>query len=197
MLVTIAVQDVCQVSLEVKSHVGDYRGTRCVLGFAGGWKPKVSVDITQGEFTIKGCKKLVSKLLPNDDTKIMWIFLMVLQGLGGEWHNDAAKVRYEYNHVLPVQHPEQNRDSSYKELSPTQEQQQQESNTKSFKNRQPQNDLSSLGFRQPETNPTVKIQDEQVNNTSAKDQLNQRRSNHRIYQTLKTTLLKNCDNQIH
>ena len=28
---------------KVKSHVGDYRGTRCVLGFAGGWKPKVCV----------------------------------------------------------------------------------------------------------------------------------------------------------
>ena len=26
----------------------------------------------------------------------------------------------EYNHVLPVQQPEQNRESSYKELSPTQ-----------------------------------------------------------------------------
>lgn len=102
----------------------------------------------------------------------------------------------EYNHVLPVQQPEQNRDSSYKELSPTQEQQQQESNTK-LQNRQQQDDLSSQGFRQPETNPTVQIQDEQVHNTSAKSQLNQRRSHRRIYQTLKTALLKNCDDQLH
>ena len=102
----------------------------------------------------------------------------------------------EYNHVLPVQQPEQNRDSSYKELSPTQEQQQQESNTK-LQNQQKPNDLSSQGFRQPETNPTVQIQDKPVNNTSAKFQLNQRRSHRRIYQTLKTTLLKNYDDQLH
>ena len=36
---------------------------------------------------------------------------------------------YEYNHILSVQHPEQNRDFSYK----AQEQQQQESNTKASK----------------------------------------------------------------
>ncbi|KAF3496726.1 hypothetical protein DY000_02055771 [Brassica cretica] len=89
-----------------------------------------------------------------------------------------------------------NRDSSYKELSPTQEQQQQESNTK-LQNQQKPNDLSSQGFRQPETNPTVQIQDKPVNNTSAKFQLNQRRSHRRIYQTLKTALLKNCDDQLH
>ena len=40
---------------------------------------------------------------------------------------------YECNHVLSVQYPEQNRDFSYKKLSPTQEQQQQESNTKASK----------------------------------------------------------------
>lgn len=74
--------------------------------------------------------------------------------------------------------------------------QQQESNTK-LQNRQQQDDLSSQGFRQPETNPTVQIQDEQVHNTSAKSQLNQRRSHRRIYQTLKTALLKNCDDQLH
>ena len=73
----------------------------------------------------------------------------------------------EYNYVLPVQQPEQNRDSSYKELSPTQEQQQQESNTK-LQNQQQPNDLSSQGFQIPETNPTVKIQDKPVSNTSAK-----------------------------
>uniref|UniRef100_A0A0D3DLB0 Uncharacterized protein n=1 Tax=Brassica oleracea var. oleracea TaxID=109376 RepID=A0A0D3DLB0_BRAOL len=89
-----------------------------------------------------------------------------------------------------------NRDSNYKELSPTQEQQQQESNTK-LQNQQQPNDLSSQGFRQPETNPTVQIQDKPVSNTSAKFQLNQRRSHCRIYQTLKTELLKNCDDQLH
>ncbi|WZZ52556.1 hypothetical protein YC2023_052663 [Brassica napus] len=90
----------------------------------------------------------------------------------------------------------QNRDSSYKELLPTQEQQKQESNTK-LQNQQQPNDFSSQGFRQPETNSTVQIQYKPVNNTSAKFQLNQRRSHRPIYQTLKTALLKNCDNQFH
>uniref|UniRef100_A0A0D3D734 Uncharacterized protein n=1 Tax=Brassica oleracea var. oleracea TaxID=109376 RepID=A0A0D3D734_BRAOL len=44
------------------------------------------------------------------------------------------------------------------------QQQQQESNTK-LQNRQQPYDLSSQGFRHSETNPTVQIQDKQVNNT--------------------------------
>uniref|UniRef100_A0A0D3BNG5 Uncharacterized protein n=1 Tax=Brassica oleracea var. oleracea TaxID=109376 RepID=A0A0D3BNG5_BRAOL len=75
-------------------------------------------------------------------------------------------------------------------------QQQQESNTK-LQNRQHPNDLSSQGFRKPETNLTVQIQDTQVNNTSAKFQLKKRRSHRRIYQTPKTVPLKNCDDQLH
>uniref|UniRef100_A0A0D3C2W3 Uncharacterized protein n=1 Tax=Brassica oleracea var. oleracea TaxID=109376 RepID=A0A0D3C2W3_BRAOL len=69
--------------------------------------------------------------------------------------------------------------------------------TQSFKTSSNQMDLSSQGFRQPETNPTVQIQDKPVNNTSIKFQLNQKRSHRRIYQTLKTALLKNCDDQLH
>ncbi|KAF3498235.1 hypothetical protein DY000_02055167 [Brassica cretica] len=69
--------------------------------------------------------------------------------------------------------------------------------TQSFKNQQQPNDLSSQGFRQPGINPTVHIQDKLVNNTSAKFQFNRRRSHRRIYETLKTALLKNCDDQLH
>nr|VDD36941.1 unnamed protein product [Brassica oleracea] len=75
-------------------------------------------------------------------------------------------------------------------------QQQQESNTK-LQNRQQPNDLRSQRFRLPETNPTVQIQDKQVDNTSAKFQLNKRRSHRWIYQTPKTVPLKNCDDQLH
>ena len=74
-------------------------------------------------------------------------------------------------------------------------QQQQESNTK-LQNRQQPNDLSSQRFRLPETNPTVQIQDKQVDNTSAKFQLNKRRSHRWIYQTPKTALLKNYGDQL-
>ena len=66
-----------------------------------------------------------------------------------------------------------------------------------LQNRQPQDDLSSLGLQQPETNPAVQIQHEQINDTSAKFQLNKRRSNSQIHQTLKTTLMKNYDDQLH
>ena len=69
--------------------------------------------------------------------------------------------------------------------------------TPKLQNRQPQDDLSSLGLQQPETNPAVQIQDEQINDTSAKFQLNKRRSNSQIHQTLKTTLMKNYDDQLH
>ncbi|KAL0833675.1 hypothetical protein Bca101_085564 [Brassica carinata] len=74
-------------------------------------------------------------------------------------------------------------------------QQQQESNTK-LQNQQQPNDLSSQRFRLPETNPTVQIQDKQVDNTSAKFQLNKRRSHRWIYQTPKTALLKNYGDQL-
>ncbi|KAF3603461.1 hypothetical protein F2Q69_00035749 [Brassica cretica] len=112
------------------------------------------------------------------------------------YRNDRWTNQIQRNSEVPIEIFFVNRDSSYKELSPTQEQQQQESNTK-LQNQQKPNDLSSQGFRQPETNPTVQIQDKPVNNTSAKFQLNQRRSHRRIYQTLKTALLKNCDDQLH
>ncbi|WZZ78854.1 hypothetical protein YC2023_099426 [Brassica napus] len=75
-------------------------------------------------------------------------------------------------------------------------QQQQERNTK-LRNRQQPNDLSLQGFRHPETNLTIQIQDKQVKNTSAKFQLKKRRSHCRIYQTPKTVPLKNCDDQLH
>ncbi|WZZ50085.1 hypothetical protein YC2023_050192 [Brassica napus] len=75
-------------------------------------------------------------------------------------------------------------------------QQQQESNTK-LQNRQQPNDLSSQRFRLPENNPTVQIQDKQVDNISAKFQLKKRRSHRWIYQTPKTVPLKNCDDQLH
>ncbi|KAL0657520.1 hypothetical protein Bca4012_078105 [Brassica carinata] len=69
--------------------------------------------------------------------------------------------------------------------------------TQELQNRQQPNNLSSQGFPQPEINPTIQIQDEQVNNTSAKFQLNQRRSHCRIYQTLKTITTRNCDDQLY
>uniref|UniRef100_A0A0D3BT68 Protein kinase domain-containing protein n=1 Tax=Brassica oleracea var. oleracea TaxID=109376 RepID=A0A0D3BT68_BRAOL len=74
-------------------------------------------------------------------------------------------------------------------------QQQQESNTK-LQNRQQPNDLSSQRFRLTETSPTVQIQDKQVDNTSAKFQLNKRRSHRWIYQQPKTALLKNYGDQL-
>ncbi|KAF8101308.1 hypothetical protein N665_0207s0004 [Sinapis alba] len=74
--------------------------------------------------------------------------------------------------------------------------------TKSYLRRKNYNNKRSTqsfktGFRKQETNLTVKIQAEQVKNTFAKFQLNQRRSHRRIYQTLETVLPKNYDDQLY
>lgn len=45
----------------------------------------------KGNFAIRGAEDLCWKSFPPDNTKIRWIFLTVMQGLGGEFSNGALQ----------------------------------------------------------------------------------------------------------